>query len=98
VTAVNLEESGGDRWVPALHNLYLITLLITFVATVTVHPIAPLWSAEVRNTVAGLAVAEATVRAMVTSLRDNHVDWVRPEEPAGGPSGQAYGLGLVTHP
>ncbi|HEX6685734.1 MAG TPA: S41 family peptidase, partial [Candidatus Limnocylindrales bacterium] len=45
------------------------------------------------------ALAEAAIRGMVSSVRDNHVSWVRqPPPPVGWPPEQVYGLGLVTSP
>ena len=54
---MDAQPRAADRWVPALHNLYLATLLIAFVATITVDPIDPLWSTQTRVAFAGAAAA-----------------------------------------
>jgi signal transduction histidine kinase len=64
----------ADRWVPALHNLYLATLLIAFVATITVDPIDPLWSTPTRVAFAGaaatlLAAADLVMRRLAFPSR-----------------------------
>jgi signal transduction histidine kinase len=74
VTTMDAQRRAADRWMPALHNLYLATLLISWIATLTVEPIAALWSVEARTVSTGLATlvlatADLAVRRRLTYRR-----------------------------